>query len=150
VEGKGSISHDFPDWSSGVAGVSQINGAAMQMMPARSLEHRADRNAAARLLLANPTGIEGLDRPRGRLIYLTRRFAIQVVTQVGADHKTGFVASPQFVYYLADLLRADLARKERNNYELLQYDLQERQLHFERMLGRVGLVPDANAEWFVK
>src|SRR3974390_633652 len=103
----------------------------MQMMPSRGLEHGADRNAAARLLLANLSRIEGLDRPRGRLINPARRFVIQVVTQVGADYKTGFVTSPQFVQDPAQLLHADLARKERNNYELPQYDLQEWQVHLQ-------------------
>ena len=62
----------------------------------------------------------------------------QVVRQVGADDDQRLVAAPQALEHLRHLVGAGVADGQRHQREGGQRALQERQLHLERMLPRMG------------
>ena len=62
------------------------------------------------------------------------------MAEVGADDEEGLGAAPEGVKHLADFLGRGVADGQRHQREVAQDALQERQLHLEGMLVRVGLV----------
>ena len=58
--------------------------------------------------------------------------------QVGADHDQGFGAAPHLLDDLRDFRRRGVADGQRQQRERFEHRLQERKLHFERMLERVS------------
>jgi len=60
-----------------------------------------------------------------------------VVAQVRADHNQRFRAAPQAFQHLIHLLRCGISDHQRHECEIIQSELQKRQLHFQAVLRRV-------------
>ena len=71
------------------------------------------------------------------LVDAPRRVVGQVVRQVRADDDQRLLAAPQPVEHFGHLCGSGVADRQRQQRELAKQPLQERQLHFERMLRRV-------------
>ena len=124
----------------GVAGAAQINRARAQAVPARGLQEAANGHPAAGALLADAAGPQGLDGFGGGAVEAAGGLEILVVAEVGADDEAGLGAVPEGIKDLADFLGRGVADRQRDEGEVAQDALQEGQLHFERMLVRVGVV----------
>ena len=82
-------------------------------------------------------GAEIEDRLHRAAVDLPRRFVAAIVREIGADHEERLRSAPKPIDHLGDLFRARGADDQRQQLELAQHLLQERQLHLERVLARV-------------
>ena len=65
---------------------------------------------------------------------------VVVVAEVGADNEPGLGAAPKGVQDLADFFGGGVANSQRDQREVAQDSLEERQLHLDRVFLLVGLV----------
>jgi hypothetical protein len=136
----GAISHDTRAAARGVAGIAQIKPPRREPRGARRQEQPRDRTAPAGVVGAEAGPVSAFDRRGGVRVAPARRVAAEIVRQVGADDDEGLRPAPQPLQNERDLLRRGAAHQQRRQREPTEHRLQERQLHLQGMLGRVGSV----------
>ena len=105
----------------------------------RRHEEAVDRRRAARLLVIERCR-QREDRIAGGAIGPARVGVAMIVRQVGAHDDERLRASPEEVDDFAHLVRRRVADGEGHDAEIVEDGLQERKLHFERVLVRVRRV----------
>ena len=101
------------------------------------MQQPIDRRPAARLLVRNGCAhVE--DGLRGQPVDRLRVGIVQKVRQVRADDDQRFGAAPQRIEDLRDLVRGRIADRQRHQRKIAERLLQKRQMHFERVLHRMG------------
>ena len=137
MERERAIADDAVAVARSIAGIAQIDQFGREAPPARSLQQPIDRRPAARLLVRNGCAhVE--DGLRGQPVDGLRVSVIQKVRQVRTDHDQRFGAAPQRVEHLRDFVSRRIADRQRHQRKVAERLLQKRQMHFERMLHRMG------------
>ena len=84
--------------------------------------------------------VASLDGGSGRQIQTLCSLVAVIMGQIGADDDQRLRPTPQLAQHMGDVLRGSIPDDERHHLEGCQDSLQERQLHFESVLGRMRSV----------
>jgi|SRR5262249_14019375 len=130
--------------TSGVPGISQINGFGVQSTLACDSEQAFDGNTTTRMFLLDLIPAQRFDGTRDSFIELLGSGIVMVVTQVGTDHYERFRSSPEEVEHLTDLCRRGVSYDEGHKTELAQDFLEKGEVDFETMFLPMSCIQKVN------
>ena len=132
-ERKGGVADDPVLVAGGVARVAAVEQPRRESFALGRDQHAGHRRRPAGLLVTD-CGVEAENRLHGGAVDLARGLVRMVVREVRADHDQRFGSAPDALQHVGDFLRSGVAHHQRHQRESVQDLLQERQLHFERVL----------------
>lgn len=138
VDAEGGVADDFGAGAGGVAGVSEVKEAEAEAFFAGQPGQAVDRGAATGLI-AIEAGVEGEDAFCSVGIDAAGDGIGQIVREIRAYDEKRLGPAPQGIEDGADLLGGGVADQERHDADGSQHFEQERKLHFQAVLGDVGL-----------
>ncbi len=113
----------------------------MRPSAARMLDEAAQRPVTAGRSISDRLRPQAHDRLRRLPVDRSRRCVVEIVAEVGRQDEERVAPAPECGHEIGRSRRRHLSDHDRQHRELVpQHPLEERQLHLERVLGRVGQV----------
>ena len=132
-ERKGGVADDPALVAGGVAGIAAVEKLGREPLALGRDQHARHRRRPAGLLVRD-SGVESENRPDRGAVDPARALVRMVVREIRADHDQRFGSSPDAFERIGDFLRSRVAHHQRHKGKSAQDPLQERQLHFQRVL----------------